>query len=162
MPRARRWLRWSVLLVVGLAVGAVLSHRLLLPRLARDAIVGALGELGCPSPSVRVESTSFYELHARDLQTGPGLVADHLDVSYTPATLWNSKVRSIAIRGARWTISARDGLDLGVMKNVKLGGNGQADGELPFDQVLLRDSAVLVEHTDGIAHVPIELTLDRR
>ena len=162
MRRVGKWLLRG-LGVVGVVVAALLLlYVTLAPWLVRRAALNALRDAGLADADLRVRSVSLHHLQLTDLQSPGGQVQlASAGASYSPASLWDGRVEMIDLTGAQWRINVRDGrVELGSLFAGTAGG-GKV-GELPFDQLRLRGSSVLIDLEGWELRVPVEATIDAR
>lgn len=99
LRRLSIWIKGFTVLALAAVVVPLLAYALLLPMLARQQIESILHQAGFGNVSFELSDTSLRGVELNDLALDDWHV-EHATIEYTPGLLWNSRVRSLSIRGA--------------------------------------------------------------
>ncbi len=161
----RRVWRCTVRMLGAAGVAAALGLTLYLwgwPVAARFAVDKLLRASGVEQYAFDLRSADVGGLHLSDVSIGPDrrLRASSVEITHTLSDLWNRRIRTARVVGARWEIRlGKDGVDLGPVDRF-LGGDGKPRDRLPVDRVELRSSLLVCHALGRTWRVPVEGSLE--
>ncbi|MCI0632164.1 MAG: YdbH domain-containing protein [Phycisphaerales bacterium] len=160
MIRRRRWTP-RLVRVAGLMIAAALVFFVVaLPAIARSRVNRVLASMGADTAAFDVQSVSLRHLELANIGLGRSnwLTVSDIAVEYDIGSILAGDVRTIELTGAQWRISV-------VGNRIELGFQPEIDAEqpyrLPFRQLVLRDSTVVIDWDGHPLRFQVEGTLTR-
>lgn len=155
--------KWTRRLAVGLGAAALVVFGLwvgFVPSIIERMTAAQLEQAGLPTPRLRVRGLSLTHLEMTNLAAGENdrLRIGAVGVDYSPLQLLGKRVEAIEVVGFEAEIRRKDGVwDFGPLANLRMGGEGPT--EMPFSQVVLRASTLVLDLDGRRLRVPFRGTV---
>ena len=149
VKRRSRVLQRLFLFFAAIIVIVATLYLVVLPLYATAQIHAILKDAGLKDATFKLDRISLTGVDLTKVEVGrpQWLGGVSVRVKYSVSSQWNSRLKSIDISGARWTVRASDhGIDWGYEKPPS--GLGSKLNDLPVDVVNIRDSTVSLD-VDG-------------
>lgn len=145
-PARKRLLTRKRLLIAGVVIAAALAAAWFGGRypLARWAVRRTLAAAGLEPAAFQVDSVGFGSLHVTNLSVGSPawLAANHVEITFTLRDLLATRVNTIRLTGALWTVQSRSGvIDWGYIARKSA---GPLNLDLPLNLIEVADSVVRI------------------
>lgn len=116
----RRWVRRLAIALAILTLAGGLGYALVVPRLVRAQIAGALESAGIHGAQFELGRVMPWGLQLTNLRIGDsGDRIARVSAEYSLATLWRKRVTNLRISGAHLAVSIRDGkIDFGPLEEL--------------------------------------------
>lgn len=165
---------WRTISVLGVVTSVVLLvYVLLLPVIAKSAVIGLLEDSGLTDSTTNISSVSPWALQMNDVAIGKDdrIHCDSVIVTYEPIGLSGGRVNKVRVINGQWDIHVRDG-------KIDWGFESKSSEKSKFDpgvDSIVFDSLMLVVHWEdrtyrvpargsvvnaGMANLKIDLLVD--
>lgn len=166
MKRRRFYLRCLWVLAL-LAVVGVWAYMFILPWYVHQKILSTLHDAGITDAGFDVRRVSPWRLElidvrAGDVLSGPGR---SIVVTYSPSTLWDTRIQMARLSGLDLTVTAKDGrIEAGELSRAFFAGPsaGPKAIKLPLDRVEVLTSFLTIKLPTRSIRLPVEGTFVRR